>query len=105
MCGLLETIPFFSLLDVTDNKQQIDSLGFLPKMRMNQTLVLFHWYLIIYSKWNSVKNIFLKNVQTNHLDISNIFFLAETIGQIWYKFADSSHQHESAFFSKQRILL
>lgn len=50
------------------------------------------------------KNIFLKNVQTNHFDISNIFFLAETIGQIWYKFADSFHQHESAFLSKQRIL-
>lgn len=43
MFGLLETIHFFPRLDVTDSKQQMDSLEFLPKMRVNQALVLLHW--------------------------------------------------------------
>lgn len=43
MFGLPEAIPFFHALDVTANKQQMDSLEFLPKMRVNQAPVLLHW--------------------------------------------------------------
>lgn len=42
MFGLPEAIPFFHALDVTANKQQMDSLEFLPKMRVNQAPVLLH---------------------------------------------------------------